>query len=224
MNQDSPSKDGGPKVLYSSYPLGEEIANSVAHGIGAAFGIVATTILLTISVQKGDALKIISFTIYGLSLIGLYLSSTFYHSIPNPRAKYIFKILDHCFIYVLIAGTYTPFTLITLKNHSGNVLFGLIWSLALVGILFKIYSRQKSKKVSALIYLVMSWTAGVAGYELLNLLDKGCIWFIVGGGLAYTLGTIFYVNKKLAYSHAIWHVFVLMGSVLHFFAIFFYLL
>ncbi|MBN1895148.1 hemolysin III family protein [bacterium] len=206
------------------YTVGEEIASSITHGIGAVLSIAALVILVVLAAKKGDAWRIVSFSIYGASLILLYLASTLYHGIQHPGAKHVFKILDHSSIFLLIAGTYTPFLLVNLRGPWGWTLFGIIWALAVVGIVFKAVFIGKWKKVSTLAYVAMGWLVVVALKPMLAVIPKpGLVW-LAAGGLAYTGGVVFYAWKSVKFMHMIWHLFVLAGSICHFFAILFYVL
>jgi hemolysin III len=200
----------------------EEIINSITHGIGLALSLAGLSVLVVFASLYGNAWHIVSSSIFGASLVLLYTFSTLYHSFQLPRIKHIFKILDHSSIYLLIAGTYTPFTLVNLRGAWGWTLFGLIWGLAIFGILFSIIFINRFKIVSTFIYLFMGWLVIIAIKPLLSNVPGGGIAWLVAGGLFYTIGVIFYALKKLPFSHAVWHVFVLGGSVCHFFAVMFY--
>ena len=213
-----------PLMLNRAYSLGEEIANSVTHGIGAMLSVAGLTLLVTYAAIQGDAWRIVSFSIYGGSMILLFLMSTLYHSFQNKKVKQVFKLLDHCAIYLLIAGTYTPFLLVTLRGTTGWILFAIIWLLAFTGIIFKLAFRHRFKKLSLLTYVAMGWLALFVGQELTQRLSAEGMAWLIAGGLAYTLGVIFYVWKKLPYNHAIWHLFVLAGSLCHYTTIFVYVL
>ncbi len=204
------------------YSLGEEIANSISHGIGASLGIAALAILVTIAAKAGDAWRVVSFSVYGTTLVFLFLASTFYHSFPWPRVKMIFKLLDHIAIYLLIAGTYTPFTLVNLRGAWGWSLFGVIWGLAILGVLKTVLIKKRLKVFSLALYISMGWLIVIAAKPLLALLPVGGLIWLGVGGLAYTIGVVFYLWKRLPYNHAIWHVFVLGGSICHFFGVLFY--
>ena len=208
----------------NSYSLGEEIANSITHGLGALLSVAGLTLLVTFAAQQGDVWRVVSFSIYGATMILLFLMSTLYHSFQQEKVKQVFKLLDHCSIYLLIAGTYTPFLLVTLRGTLGWVLFATIWLLALSGIIFKLAFKHRFKKLSLVTYVFMGWLVVFAGQELARSLSAGGMAWLLAGGLAYTLGIIFYVWKKLPYNHAIWHLFVLVGSLCHYTAIFFYVL
>ncbi|MET4693254.1 PAQR family membrane homeostasis protein TrhA [Endozoicomonas lisbonensis] len=213
-----------PPMLNRAYSLGEEIANSVTHGIGAMLSVAGLTLLVTYAAIQGDAWRVVSFSIYGGSMILLFLMSTLYHSFQNEKVKQVFKLLDHCAIYLLIAGTYTPFLLVTLRGTTGWILFAIIWLLAFTGIIFKLAFRNRFKKLSLLTYVAMGWLALFVGQELTRSLSAGGMAWLIAGGLAYTLGVLFYVWKKLPYNHAIWHLFVLAGSLCHYTTIFVYVL
>ena len=201
------------------YSLGEEIANSVIHGIGIALSIAALVILVAVAVLSGDPYRLAAAIVYGVSLILEYTASTLYHAFPQPRVKHVFKVLDHCGIYLLIAGTYTPFCLVTLRGAGGWWVFALVWTLALAGIALEAFWAYRPRWLSALVYLGLGWIVVIAINPLMaNLAPQG-VWLLVAGGLAYTVGTIFYVLKRVPYMHAIWHVWVLAGSALHFLAV-----
>ncbi len=202
-----------------TYSVGEEVANAVTHGLGALFGIVAFTLLVTFAARNDDPRQLASAIVFGLSLVLLYTASTLYHSFPWPRVKHIFKVLDHAGIYLLIAGTYTPFTLVTLADEGGWRMFILVWGLALVGISLEGLWTYRPGWLSAAVYLGMGWLAVLMIGPLRENLDPVGLWLLVAGGLAYTLGTIFYVLKSVPYMHAVWHVFVLAGSACHVLAV-----
>jgi hemolysin III len=203
---------------------GEEIANSITHGIGAGLSAVGLIVLVVLATSYGDVWRIVSFSIYGATLIILYLASTLYHSFRNKRVKKIFKILDHSTIFLLIAGTYTPFLLISLRGVWGWILFGVIWGLAVSGIVFKALFINRFRKLSVLIYILMGWLCVVAIKQMVVRIPLGGLIGLTAGGVLYTTGVIFYAWRKLKFSHAIWHLFVLSGSICHYFSIFFYLL
>ncbi len=208
----------------SEYTHREEIANSITHGIGALLSVAALVVLIVFSTSRGDAWHIVSCSIYGTTLILLYLASTLYHSIRIQRLKSFLRTIDHSAIYLLIAGTYTPFMLVNLRGPWGWSLFGTIWGIALLGIILKTTSFGRLPGVSLGFYLTMGWIVVIAIKPLLAVLDKGGMELLILGGLAYTGGVVFYVWEKLPYSHAIWHLFVLAGSAFHFFAILFYVI
>jgi hemolysin III len=201
------------------YTLGEEIANSIIHGLGVGLSIAALAILLVYAGQSHNPWAIASSLVYGIALVLEYTASTLYHSFPQERVKHIFKILDHCGIYVLIAGTYTPFTLVTLRGHGGLWLFGVVWGLTVIGISVEAFWVHRPRWLSASVYLGMGWLVVVAIKPLAAALPPAGLWLLIAGGLCYTLGTGFYVLKKVPYMHAVWHVWVLAGSILHFLAV-----
>lgn len=201
------------------YSIGEEIANSVIHGLGVALAIAALALLTVFAALFGDEYKLGAAIVYGVALLLEYAASTLYHSFPMPRAKHVFKILDHCGIYLLIAGTYTPFCLVTLRDSGGWWLFGVVWTLALGGIAAEAFWAYRPRWLSAAVYLGLGWIVVVAIRPLAAALEPTGLGLLVAGGLAYTVGTAFYVAKKIPYMHAVWHVWVLAGSILHFFAV-----
>ncbi len=201
------------------YTVGEEIANSITHGIGAGLSVAGLTLLVALAAIYGDVWRVVSFSIYGSSLVLLYLASTLYHSIQHPKVKRILRIFDHSAIYLLIAGTYTPFTLVSLRGPWGWTLFGLVWGLALLGIAFKTVFIGRYEKLATAAYVLMGWLVVIAFKQMLVAIPPGGIVWVVIGGVVYTLGVLFYAWEKLPYNHAIWHLFVLGGSACHFFAI-----
>lgn len=208
----------------SIYSLPEEIAHGVTHGIGAVLAIAGLAVLAAQAALYGDIWHVVSVSIFGAALVLMYAASTLFHSIPHPRAKHVFRVLDHCLIYVLIAGTYTPFTLVTLRGPWGWSLFGAVWGLAVLGIGFKIFTTGRFEKLSLAVYLIMGWCVVLVIKPLMAALPTGGLWLLLGGGLSYSIGTIFYRWESLRYHHAIWHLFVLGGSVLHFFAVLLYVI
>ena len=215
---------GKETAIASDYSQAEEIANSVTHGLGALLSVAGLTLLVTLAAQQSDPWRVVSFSIYGATMILLFLSSALYHSFQQPRIRRVFKTLDHCSIYLLIAGSYTPFLLVSMRSALGWVLFGIIWGLALAGVVFKIVLGPRYKKLSVATYLMMGWLVVFASKELLSSLALGGVYWLVAGGLAYTLGVVFYLWKKLPFNHAVWHLFVLAGGACHFFAVLFYVL
>lgn len=199
----------------------EEIVNSITHGIGALLSIAALVILIIVAGQHGDIWHLVSFSIYGTTLILLYLSSTLYHSFTNPKIKNLFARFDHISIFLLIAGTYTPILLTSLRGVWGWTLFGIIWAMALAGAIIRSIYVYRFRKLMVAIYLVMGWMAVFAGQQIYEHLSGTSLTFLVLGGLAYSVGVVFYNWRKLPYSHGIWHLFVLAGSILHFFAIYY---
>ncbi|PKH25279.1 hemolysin III family protein [Enterobacterales bacterium CwR94] len=211
-------------VIKGEYPLAEEIANSISHGIGVIFGIVGLVLLLVQAVDtQASAMAITSYSLYGGSMILLFLASTLYHAIPHARAKHWLKKFDHCAIYLLIAGTYTPFLLVGLKSPLAHGLMAVIWGLALLGVLFKLAFAHRFEALSLVTYLGMGWLSLVVIYQMITTLSAGSVWLLAVGGIVYSLGVIFYVSKRIPYSHAIWHGFVLGGCVCHFLAIYLYI-
>ncbi len=217
-------KDAAPKHQLPEYTLGEEIANSVTHGIGALLSLIGTAILLYRAVRDGTTLHVISFAVYGSCLFLLHLSSTLYHALRPPRAKRVFRVFDHCSIYLLIAGTYTPFLLLSLWGRWGLTLLIAIWTLAIAGIVFKSLFIGRLQRASVLLYILMGWMIIVAAREAWIRVPHAAIGFVAAGGLFYTLGVAFYAWKSLPYNHAVWHLFVLGGSVCHYAAILLYLM
>lgn len=206
------------------FTIKEEVANSVIHAIGVGLSIAGLTLLIVLSSIYGNAWHIVSFSVYGATLVLLYSSSTLYHIIRNRKAKRVFRVLDHSSIYLLIAGTYTPFLLVALRESVGIILLIIIWSLAILGVLFKVFFIHRAPKLSVLTYALMGWFCIFGIPELITMLPTGSLVLLVVGGVVYTAGIIFYAWKKLPYNHAIWHVFVLVGSICHFLAISLYLL
>ncbi len=197
----------------------EEIANSISHGLGFILSIVAITFLVVYSCKDNDPWKMIAFSIYGSSLSILYLFSTLYHSFSNSRIKAIFRRLDHAAIYLLIAGTYTPFILISLRETWVIYLFPVVWSMAIIGIYIKIFYIHRYERLTLLYYIIMGWMALIAVKPLFNSIPiESFIWIFIGG-LSYTSGVIFYAWERLPFNHTIWHGFVLMGSVSHYIGI-----
>lgn len=208
------------------YSIKEEIANSITHGVGIVFSIVALTILLVYSIWNRSTIAIIGFSIYGVCSIMLYVSSTLYHSFQQEKIKKIFRVFDHSSIFLYIAGTYTPVTLIAMRGYWRVGILVAIWCIATIGVVFKIVTYNKFEKfkvVSLALYILMGWLVVVAIRPMIQMVPVGFLLWLLAGGVAYTLGTIFYAVKKIPYNHAIWHIFVLTGSVIHFLGIFRYL-
>ena len=206
------------------YSFSEEIANSVIHGIGIVLAIGGLGVLTAFASVYGNAWHIVSCSVFGATLVILYTSSTLYHSIQLPRAKTVLRILDHSAILLLIAGTYTPFTLVNLRGPWGWSLFSIVWGLAFLGIIFRVTILRRRMTVFFLLYLIMGWLVVVAFKSMLASIATGGLVLLVLGGVVYTIGIGFYAWRRLPYNHAIWHVFVLIGSVLHFFAVLFYVI
>ena len=206
------------------YTMGEEIANSIIHGIGILLAIGGLGVLTAYAGIYGNVWHITSCSIFGATLVILYTSSTLYHSIQLPKAKDILRIVDHSAIFLLIAGTYTPFLLVNLRGPWGWSLFGVIWGIAVFGIAFQTFLIRKWKLLSIGLYVAMGWAIVAAIRPLIASLEMGGLVLLVLGGLIYTLGLIFYSWENMPYNHAIWHVFVLVGSTLHYFAVLFYVI
>lgn len=202
----------------------EEILNAVTHGVGTLFAVIALGILTAAAYMEGGVWHLVSFIIYGISLVLLYLASTLYHSFTNERVKCVLKFFDHAAIYLLIAGTYTPFALVPLHGAIGWTIFGIVWGLALTGITLKIFFIKKYKVLSTICYLIMGWFAVVMIKPLLATIEVGGLYWLLIGGILYSVGSIFYLARKMPYHHAVWHLFVMAGSVAHFVAIFKYIL
>lgn len=201
------------------YTLGEEIFNSVSHGVGGGLSIAGTVVLIVLAAIHSDAWGVVSSAIFGASLIILYTMSTLYHAITNPRAKAFFRIMDHNTIFFLIAGTYTPITLVPLRGALGWVLFGIVWGAAVLGIVFNSIDLEKFRKPSVVCYIAMGWVIVIAIKPMLQKVSPLSLWFLLIGGLFYTVGVIFYLKKKKKYFHSIWHLFTIAGSVFHYFAV-----
>jgi hemolysin III len=197
----------------------EEIANTITHGIGLGLSIAGFVVLLVLAALRGGALQIVSCAIYGTTLITLYTASTLYHGLGTPKLKRALRIFDHSAIFLLIAGTYTPFLLIDLRGPWGWSLFGVVWGLAMAGIAFKFWFVERYGFLSTSVYLLMGWMVVVAAKPVIaHVPMSGLIW-LAAGGLCYTAGVIFYASKRIPYAHAIWHLFVLAGSACHYFAV-----
>ena len=201
--------------------LGEEIANSISHGVGLIAALAASPILILVAASKGSALTIVAVSIFATSMVLLYLSSMMYHCLPRNRGKHVFLIFDHIAIFLLIAGTYTPFALGVLRGAVGWTLFGMIWGVALIGIITKLVPKLRHSKLSLALYLGMGWMVVLVIRPLCQHLPFDGLLWLVAGGLAYTVGVIFFVIDK-KYSHFIWHLFTIAGTTCHFFAILWY--
>ncbi|WP_417686336.1 PAQR family membrane homeostasis protein TrhA [Pseudidiomarina gelatinasegens] len=206
------------------YSVAEEVAHALTHGVGAIAAIVGLVFMLVWAVSYGDTYHVVSASIYGASLILLYTSSTFYHAFPWPRIKAFFQQMDHAAIYVLIAGTYTPFALVSLRGVWGWSLLGVVWGIAIIGVVLELAIAERKKWLSLSLYLGLGWMALIVIKPMLDSVETGGLWLLLAGGLAYTFGVIFYVWKSLRFHHAIWHLFVLAGSVLHFLSVFYFVL
>ncbi len=203
-------------------PISDELANSLTHGLGLALSLTGAPILIILAVLHGNAWSIVGCSVYAASLIVLYSCSTLYHSFRGPRVKRFFRIADHAAIYLLIAGTYTPFTLVNLRGGWGWALFGTVWALAVLGVVWKALFVERFVVVSTIIYIMMGWLVLIAVRPLFMFVPIHGILWLVAGGLLYTAGTIFFGWNRCPYNHAIWHVFVVAGSVCHYFAIMWY--
>ena len=197
------------------YTLGEEIFNSTSHAIGAILSILALIIMIWLSVSTKNTVGVISSIVFGFTLILLYTSSTLYHALTNKTAKKVFQIFDHCSIYLLIAGSYTPFALMVIGGSKGWIIFGIIWLCAVLGIILNSINLKKFQLFSIVLYVGMGWTAIFYIKDIFASLDLGGIILLAVGGVLYTLGIIFYLVKKIKYFHSIWHLFVLAGSMCH---------
>jgi len=203
----------------ATYTRGEEIANSLTHGLGLLLSVAGLAVLVTFAALHSDAWAVTAGAIFGASLVMFYASSTLYHSLRAERPKQVVRVIDHAAIFLLIAGTYTPFMLVNLRGPWGWSLFGVVWGLAVVGITLKLFFTGRFRVLSTLIYLFMGWLVMVAIKPLAEALPRASLIMLLTGGLAYSLGTVFYLWKRLPYHHAVWHLFVLAGSVCHFFAV-----
>lgn len=210
--------------MSSFYTKGEEIANAVTHGIGTLLAISALVLLIVFSARYGNAWSVVSYAIYGTCLVLLYLFSTLYHSIPNKKAKTVLRIFDHASIYILIAGTYTPFALTILRNHGGWIIFGVVWGAAIIGITIKVFFTGKFEVISTIMYVVMGWLIVFYLKTIIQYLPTTGLVLLVVGGIVYTLGSVLFLFDKISYNHAIWHLFVIGGSTCHFLCILLYLL
>ena len=212
------------KTIAPQYSIGEEIANSVTHGVGLILAIAGLAVLTAFASRLGNAWHVVSCTIFATTLILQYTFSTLYHSIQLPRAKSVMRVLDHSAIFLLIAGTYTPFMLVNLRGTWGWTLFGIVWSLALLGVLFQVSLLRRWQGISLALYIGMGWVIVIAIKPMIASVAPGGLILLLLGGLAYTSGVVFYLWERLHYNHAIWHGFVLAGSILHFFAVLFYVI
>ncbi|WP_196592673.1 PAQR family membrane homeostasis protein TrhA [Pectinatus sottacetonis] len=202
----------------------EEKINAITHGIGTFLAVIGLIILVVRAYIDGGKWQMIAAVVYGVSLVLLYLASTLYHSFSRKRVKDVLKIFDHSAIYVLIAGNYTPFALLSLHGTLGWVLFAVVWSLAAIGIVFKIFFVKRFRFFSTICYLLMGWLAVIVVKPLLAVLPSAAIYWLIIGGVLYTIGTVFYLDKKIPYNHAVWHLFVIGGSIAHFISVFKYVM
>lgn len=197
----------------------DELASALTHGLGAIAALAGSSVLITLAAIYGDGWQLAGAIVFGVALLLLYTASTLYHAIPHPGAKARLQVLDHCAIYLLIAGTYTPFTLIGLRGPWGWGLFAAIWTIAVAGVIFKLFFTGRFRLLSTILYIAMGWLIVVAIEPLLRAIDAWTLGWLLAGGLFYTLGTYFYQRDTVRYFHAIWHLFVLAGSVCHFVAV-----
>ena len=202
--------------------LGEEIANSIIHGLSVLLSIAATVILLVISAKKGSAIHTVSFSIYGSMLILLYMMSVMSHALPPGSGKRFFELMDFSAVYLLIAGTYMPIALIFLKGAWGWAIFGVSWGLAVLGVLFKVFFLGRFDRMATVIYVLMGWLIVIAAQRALETMPAGFIFWLILGGVLYTAGTLFYLNHKIPWHHPVWHLFVMAGSICHFFGFLFH--
>lgn len=210
------------KDMLHADTLGEEIASAVTHGLGVIFSIVALVLLLMSATESGSSWNVTAVSVFGASMILLYLFSTLMHAIPHPRAKRVLQVFDHAGIYLLIAGSYTPFALVSLHGTLGWTLFGIVWGVAILGIIWKLFSTGKYMWVSNVTYLALGWICIIAIRPLYASLGHQGFMLLLAGGIAYSVGIVFYVWQKLPFNHAIWHLFVLAGSVFIFLSILLY--
>ncbi len=209
----------------ANYTIGEEIANAVTHGVAALLSVAGLCVLVAFAASySGSALVVTAVAIFGASMVCLYTASTLYHAIPNIRAKKVLQVLDHAMIYILIAGSYTPFCLVTLKGWVGITLCCAVWAIAIAGVSLQKILLKRSDWINCLLYLVMGWLVVLAIDPLISALPEGGLWLLVLGGVAYSVGVIFYIWEKLPYGHAVWHVFVFLGTVLQFFSVLLYVI
>ncbi|MFB4169501.1 hemolysin III family protein [Virgibacillus sp. JSM 102003] len=202
----------------------EEIIHAITHGIGALLSIVGLVLLIIFASLNGNPWQIISVSVFGTTMLIMYLSSTIVHSLPEGKWKDIFQIFDHSSIYLFIAGTYTPFLLVHLRYELGWILFGTVWGIALIGVLFKIFFVKKFLVLSTLFYVLMGWLITLVWNPLTTIMDGTGMLLLIIGGMLYTLGAIFYIWRGFIYHHAVWHLFVLAGSIFHFFTVFYYVI
>ncbi|MEI6740870.1 MAG: hemolysin III family protein [Gemmatimonadaceae bacterium] len=203
--------------------VSEEIANALTHGVGLLASLVGLPVLVLSALSRGEMRTVIGMSVFGASLIALYAASTLYHAIPHPTLKQRMRVVDHAAIYLLIAGTYTPFTLGVLRGAWGWTLFGIVWTLAALGVLFKVlFGSGRFHRVSTAVYVLMGWVIIVAIRPLMQHMDHAGLVLLIAGGLCYTGGVVFYIDKRRSWTHPVWHLFVLGGSVCHYFAVLWY--
>lgn len=209
---------------HSSYTVTEEVFHAISHGAGVILSIAGLSWMLYLSISAADPWRIVASSVYGASLIALFLSSTLYHASRSAKHKRVFKLLDHCAIYLLVAGTYTPFLLVAMRTSTGWWLFGAIWSLATAGILTKLWFQHRYPRWSLASYLLMGWLVVIAAPEVAEAIGPKGVFWLLAGGVSYTVGALFYSAKRLTFNHAIWHLFVLAGGICHFLAVIWYVL
>lgn len=213
------------RISIPRYTLGEELINAISHGVGALLGVAALVLCIVKSCSPLDGYKLASSIVFGLSVTLLYTMSCLYHALKVNKAKRVFRVIDHCTIFLLIAGTYTPFTIVSLRNMSGWWIFGIIWGMAVLGVVLNAVSLKKFAKLSVACYLIMGWLIVFSFSSLQAALPAPAIGLLLGGGIAYTVGAVLYaLGSKKKYFHSIFHFFCLIGSALHFFAIYLYVL
>ncbi len=210
------------EALTGHYTVAEEIANVVTHGLGLLLSLAGFVVLIVAAAQEGDPWKVVSFSIYGSTLVSVYMASTFYHSFQHPKVKHWLRILDHIAIYLLIAGTYTPFLLLNMRGVWGWSLFAVVWGIAFGGILFNLLHTQRFHWFSVVLYVAMGWICVFAIQPTIELVGTPGIYWLLAGGLAYTFGVVFYAWSKLPFNHAVWHGFVMGGSACHYVAVLYY--
>ena len=201
------------------YTVEEEIANSVTHGIGTGLSIAGLAVLVALAARYGDTWQIVSFAVFGASLVLLYSASTLYHSVQQPRLKAALRKLDHASVYLLIAGTYTPFLLVSLRGPLGWTMLAIIWGLAVLGILWKMFFIGRFEVLATIAYVLMGWMGVIALRDMIAAIPPTGLIFLFAGGIAYTVGVIIYALERIPYNHAVWHLFVLAGSACHFAAV-----
>lgn len=206
------------------YPPREELANAITHGVGAVLSLAVLALLVWLAAWHGDVWHVVSCAVFGATLLLLYTASTLYHAIPSPRMKPLLRKIDHASIYLLIAGTYTPFTLVNLRGAWGWTLFGIVWAVAILGAVLRLTGERRRQRLAVAIYVALGWVAVVAVRPMLESIDRGGVILLVLGGLCYTGGVVFYLWRTLPYHHAIWHGFVLAGSLCHVLAVVFYVI
>ena len=211
-----------PVAALGSYSVAEEIANAVTHGIAALLSVVGLIAMLYVTVGSSDAVTITAAAVFGGSMIFLYTASTLYHAIPNLKAKRILQMLDHSAIYVMIAGSYTPFCLVTLEGMTGTILCIAVWTIAIAGVILQPILLKRAEWLNCLLYLLLGWCVVLVMKPLIAALPMAGLWLLASGGVVYSLGVIFYLWDRIPYNHAIWHLFVLGGTALQFFSVLFY--